>query len=258
MTLLAPMTYRTILGSLFSAVILAGCAVGPDYQAPGTELAPFHNLAAASVQPGVATPQLDVWWTGFHDPMLVAVVERALSQNLDLAAALARVREARAAASGAGAQLLPTVDLDASATAEHQSLRGPVGSIAQGIPGFSRDVRDYTVGPAASWEIDLFGGLRRGAAASRDESQAAEADQAGTRITVAADAADAYLRDLDQAMQLVREFPDMGSDCSDVRKGYRRIRSGSHLIYCISRGTEIYVMRILHERQDAKENLRSG
>jgi NodT family efflux transporter outer membrane factor (OMF) lipoprotein len=188
------MTYRTILGSLFSAVILAGCAVGPDYQAPGTELAPFHNLAAASVQPGVATPQLDVWWTGFHDPMLVAVVERALSQNLDLAAALARVREARAAASGAGAQLLPTVDLDASATAEHQSLRGPVGSIAQGIPGFSRDVRDYTVGPAASWEIDLFGGLRRGAAASRDESQAAEADQAGTRITVAADAADAYLQ----------------------------------------------------------------
>ena len=72
------------------------------------------------------------------------------------------------------------------------------------------------------------------------------------------DAADAYLRDLDQAMQLVREFPDMGSDCSDVRKGYRRIRSGSHLIYYISRGTEIYVMRILHERQDAKENLRSG
>jgi NodT family efflux transporter outer membrane factor (OMF) lipoprotein len=194
MTLLTPMAYRTILGSLLSGVILAGCAVGPDYRAPDTELAPFHNLAAASAKPGVATPPLDVWWTGFHDPMLVTVVERALSQNLDLAAALARVREARAAASGAGAQLLPTVDLDASATAEHQSLRGPVGSIAQGIPGFSRDVRDYTVGPAASWEIDLFGGLRRGAAASQDESQAAQADQAGTRVTVAADAADAYLQ----------------------------------------------------------------
>ena len=71
-----------------------------------------------------------------------------------------------------------------------------------------------------------------------------------------AEAADAYIRDLDQAMQLVREFPAMGSDCSDVRKGYRRIRSGSHLIYYISRKTEIYVIRILHERQDAGANLR--
>jgi toxin ParE1/3/4 len=69
-------------------------------------------------------------------------------------------------------------------------------------------------------------------------------------------AADAYIRDLDQAMQLVSEFPDIGSDCSQVRKGYRRIRSGSHLIYYISRKAEIYVMRILHERQDAKANLR--
>ncbi|MBN9506447.1 MAG: type II toxin-antitoxin system RelE/ParE family toxin [Altererythrobacter sp.] len=69
------------------------------------------------------------------------------------------------------------------------------------------------------------------------------------------DAADAYLRDLDQAMQLVREFPDIGSDCSDVRKGYRRIRSGSHLIYYIATKAGIHVVRILHERQDAETNL---
>jgi toxin ParE1/3/4 len=70
------------------------------------------------------------------------------------------------------------------------------------------------------------------------------------------DAADAYIRDLDQAMELVRDFPNMGSDCSDVRKGYRRIRSGSHLIYYTVRKADIYVMRILHERQDAWTNLR--
>jgi toxin ParE1/3/4 len=69
------------------------------------------------------------------------------------------------------------------------------------------------------------------------------------------DAADAYLRDLDQAMRLVGEFPDIGSDCSDVRRGYRRIRSGSHLIYYIATEAEIYVVRILHERQDANANL---
>jgi toxin ParE1/3/4 len=70
------------------------------------------------------------------------------------------------------------------------------------------------------------------------------------------DAADAYVRDLDQAMELVRDFPHIGSNCSDVRKGYRRIRSGSHLIYYIVRKEDIYVMRILHERQDARTNLR--
>jgi toxin ParE1/3/4 len=69
------------------------------------------------------------------------------------------------------------------------------------------------------------------------------------------EAADAYLRDLDQAMQLVREFPDIGSDCSGVREGYRRIRSGAHLIYYIAAKGGIHVVRILHERQDPEANL---
>jgi NodT family efflux transporter outer membrane factor (OMF) lipoprotein len=86
------------------------------------------------------------------------------------------------------------VDFNAAATDEHQSLRGPFGSIASTVPGFTRDLHEYSLGPAASWEIDLFGGLRRGAAAARDEAQAAVAAQAGTRVTVAADAADAYLQ----------------------------------------------------------------
>jgi NodT family efflux transporter outer membrane factor (OMF) lipoprotein len=194
MNRIAQVTFKPVLSVLLLSMILAGCAVGPDYKAPKTELAPFHNLAAVAAKDGTATPRLDQWWTAFNDPMLVTVVQRALAQNLDLAASLARVRESRAVAAGTGAQLLPTADLGASATFEHQSLRGPIGSIAQGSPGFSRDIRDYTVGPAASWEIDLFGGLRRDAAASRAEADAAEADQAGTRVTVAADAADAYLQ----------------------------------------------------------------
>jgi outer membrane protein TolC len=73
---------------------------------------------------------------GFNDPMLVTVVQRALKQNLDLDTALARVRQARAAASGAGAELLLTADLGASATFEHQSLRSEFGSVAAGSPGF--------------------------------------------------------------------------------------------------------------------------
>jgi NodT family efflux transporter outer membrane factor (OMF) lipoprotein len=180
---------------LVMVAALAGCSVGPDYVAPTTSFVPFHNLTAVSTRRTPApAPPLDRWWTGFDDPTLVTVVQRALDKNLDLAASLARVRQARAVAASAGAQLLPTIDLDASATVEHQSLESPFGAVARDFPGFNRDYREYTVGPAASWEIDLFGGLRRGANAARDEAQAAEADQAGTRITVAADAADAYLQ----------------------------------------------------------------
>lgn len=183
-----------IAPALMLAAVLSGCAVGPDYVKPTENLAPFHNRIETDQQAKTAAPPLDTWWTGFNDPMLVTIVQRALAQNLDLAASIARVQQARAAASAAGAQLLPTVDLDAAASIEHQSTVSPFGSLAKTFPGYSRDQREYTVAAAASWEIDLFGGLRRDAAAARNEAQAAEAEQLGIRVTVAADAADAYMQ----------------------------------------------------------------
>jgi len=182
--------------SALLALTLEACAVGPNYKAPTTQFAPFHNTAAvstAATAPAAPAP-LDTWWTGFNDPMLVTIVQRALDQNLDLTASLARVQQARAAAAGAGAELLPTIDVNGSATFSRQSLRGQAANLGNASPAFSRSFNEYTLGPAASWEIDLFGGLRRGAAAASAEAQAAEADGAGTRVTVAADAADAYLQ----------------------------------------------------------------
>ncbi|WP_427185383.1 efflux transporter outer membrane subunit [Bordetella bronchialis] len=184
------------LAGLSLAVALAGCAVGPDYSRPDTPLAPFHTAlqAPAGTPASRAAPALDRWWEGFDDPLLVSVVQRALEQNLDLAAALARVDQARAAAQAAGAALLPTVDANASATALRQSLQSPLGTLARGLPGYDRNQREYTLGAAATWEIDLAGGLRRNAAAALAEAQAAEAARIGTRVTVAADAADAYVQ----------------------------------------------------------------
>jgi NodT family efflux transporter outer membrane factor (OMF) lipoprotein len=192
-------TPRSLLTAISAGMALAagvsGCAVGPEYAEPATHLVPFHNrVATTSQRSEIPAPRLDTWWTGFNDPMLVAVVQRALAQNLELEAAFARVQQARAVAAGAGAQLLPTFDFEATSTAEHQSLLSPIGTIARTFPGYTRDQREYNVGAAASWEIDLAGGLRRSAAATRDEVQAAQAEQLGTRITVAADAADAYLQ----------------------------------------------------------------
>ena len=174
---------------------LTACAVGPDYVAPQSALSSFHNTAAVQGRlSALPAPALDAWWTGFDDPMLTTIIQRALAQNLDLAAAFARVTQAPAAAAAASAQLLPTADLNAAGSAQRQSLLSPLGKVASTLPGYNRDQRLYDVGAAASWEIDLFGGLRRGAKAAKDEAQAAEAEQLGTRVSVAADAADAYLQ----------------------------------------------------------------
>jgi hydrophobe/amphiphile efflux-1 (HAE1) family protein/NodT family efflux transporter outer membrane factor (OMF) lipoprotein len=182
---------------LFLSMFLQGCSVGPKYKAPpppGAELAPFHNKLEAPNSRDMPAPSLDEWWNGFKDPMLVTIVQRALNQNLDLAASLERVNQSRAVASGAGAKLFPTGELDASATAVHQSLEGNLGKIARNDPAFRRNIHEYTVGPFASWELDVAGGIRHNAAAARDEVQAAEANRIGTRIIVAADSADAYLQ----------------------------------------------------------------
>ena len=190
-------TTSACLSILLLSMFLQGCSVGPKYHAPpppGSALAPFHNKLEVSNSAGTPAPSLDEWWAGFHDPMLVTIVQRALRQNLDLAASLERVDQARAVAAGAGARLYPTGELDASAIAAHQSLEGNLGTISRDAPGFRRNIHEYIVGPAASWELDVAGGIRHNAAAARDEVQAAEANQIGTRIIVVADAADAYFQ----------------------------------------------------------------
>jgi NodT family efflux transporter outer membrane factor (OMF) lipoprotein len=186
---------KSIFSSLILSAMVTGCAVGPDYTAPGIDVVRFHNTGVVAIrQTTLPAPKLDRWWTGFNDPMLEKVVQRALDQNLGLQAAFARVAQARAAAQAAGAQLLPTVDAVGSAAKQRQSVNSPLGVLASTFPNYSRSQESYRVGASASWEIDLAGGLRRAQSAARAEEQAAEADQMGTRITVAADAADAYLQ----------------------------------------------------------------
>lgn len=185
---------KVSVGGLLLGLLLEGCTVGPKYRAPTPALAPFHNQVAVSVSNAAKAPPLDQWWTGFNDPMLVIIVRRALDQNLDLAATVARVNQARAVAAGAGARLYPAGELDASATAEHQSLQSNLGTIAGTVPTYRRNIHEYTIGPAASWEIDLAGGLRHNAAGAWDEVQGADAERVGTRVIVASDAADAYLQ----------------------------------------------------------------
>jgi outer membrane protein TolC len=82
-----------------------------------------------------------------------------MDENLDLAAAMTRVQQARAAARGAGAQRMPSGNLNASTTTIHQSTESMTGRLASNLPGYDRNQNYYDLGFAASWETDLFGGL---------------------------------------------------------------------------------------------------
>ncbi len=176
-----------------AASLLGGCTVGPDYRPADSPLAPNHAsqdaLRTLQARPAAEPVALDAWWLGFHDPVLTQLIERALAQNLDLAAAEARVAQARAAAADAGAQRLPRLDVEGTAARQRQSLESPLGRIGSALPGYDRNQGYTQLGLGASWELDLAGGLRRQARA-----EAAEALHAGSRVSVAADAADDYFR----------------------------------------------------------------
>jgi NodT family efflux transporter outer membrane factor (OMF) lipoprotein len=175
---------------------LTGCVVGSNYKAPQMTLPQTYKDPAALkfAEHGSPAPLLDAWWTGFRDPQLVRIIQRVLAQNLDLAAAMSRVQQAHSVAKGAGARRLPHGSMDASVAWLHQSLESPLGKIASALPGYERDQTLEYFDIGASWELDLAGGLKRNAEAARDEAQAAEAMGAGIRISVAAEAADAYFR----------------------------------------------------------------
>jgi NodT family efflux transporter outer membrane factor (OMF) lipoprotein len=189
------MTIRpTLLALAFAAASLsANAAVGPDYHRPDIALTPAYH-ATPPAPPGAGAPPLDAWWDGFSDAELSRVVARAEAQNLDIEQARARLLQSRAAAKAAGAALAPQIDGTGSAAAIRQSLDGPIGTIGRHLPGFERDINDYTLGLGASWEIDIFGGLRRAHQAAKADAAASAAQAIAIRTSVAAEAADAYLQ----------------------------------------------------------------
>src|SRR5438105_9665187 len=146
--------------ALALAATLTGCAVGPKYRRPTVNLQPFHNAPSIEARTtSLPAPPLDQWWTGFHDPELTRIVKRALDQNLDLAAAMTRVQQARAAAQGAGARRMPSGSLNASTTSLYQSTEGMTGRLGSHLPGYSRTQNYYDPGFIARWATDLFRGL---------------------------------------------------------------------------------------------------
>jgi NodT family efflux transporter outer membrane factor (OMF) lipoprotein len=179
---------------LLASTLVSGCTIGPDYHRPALAApAAFIGQAAVAQRTATAPADLVTWWQGFNDPLLSNLVGQALANNLDIAQAVARVTQARASLRSANAALLPSGDISAQAAHAHQSLDTPQGKVFDAAPGFKRDGELYEADLGASWEIDLFGGLRRGQQAARADYEASRAGVAAARIAVAAQTADTYI-----------------------------------------------------------------
>ncbi len=143
---------------------------------------------------------LDNWWEGFGDTQLTGLVERALRQNLDIAMASARIREARAQEDVAGAGASPQVAAEASVTRQRISenaIPAPPGSGGGGGAAVRTSGQEFTTwrtGFDASWELDLWGRNRREREAATARTSAAVWDRRDVEVTVAAEVAGAYLR----------------------------------------------------------------
>ncbi|SDY63687.1 efflux transporter, outer membrane factor (OMF) lipoprotein, NodT family [Collimonas sp. OK242] len=188
------MLLKHTLFMLVAASLSTGCAVGPDYIRPDTPM-PDRYLGQTAVEQRHAnvTADFTVWWGSFGDSQLSHFVTLALEQNLDLAQASARVAQARAGLGAANAALLPSGNINAQGARAYQSVETPLGQVLNSRPNFDRYGNAYEANLGASWELDVFGGVRRGREAALAEYQASEAGAAATRLAVAAQTADIYI-----------------------------------------------------------------
>jgi NodT family efflux transporter outer membrane factor (OMF) lipoprotein len=204
-------------GALFAS---PGCTVGPDYHPPQMDLPaawvsapggpgavppstrPSTTMMTSSSRPSTPTEQpaqVIAWWKTFNDPLLESLVERALESNLDLLQATSRIRAARASRQIASAGLWPRVDTSAA----YRRSRAP------STGGHGRDSgRDlFTAGLDATWELDVFGGVRRGVEAANADYRAAVNDRRDLLITLVSEVALNYtdLRAFQRALAISRE-----------------------------------------------------
>lgn len=171
--------------ALAALLIIAGCAVGPNYHEPRVPVdGPY---AGRELVNAVDDPVPRDWWRLFNDPLLDELVDTALKANHSLEAANARLKEARASRREQFFDYLPRVGGSASYT----NIRQSRGSVPAGTP-LVRDYDLYDAGFDATWELDLFGRVRRLNQSARAAAQAAEASRNDVRLSVIAEVARNY------------------------------------------------------------------
>lgn len=220
------MTYRIKTVAVSATLCLIGCTVGPDYRRPDPPAVPsFKDPAAKGALENQQTDPDPRWWLSFGDPILTDLIEKGVAGNLDVKQAVVRVLEARQSIATARAAGLPTLggnasyqreQLGAKGILESQGVYQDLNSLADRlkpfdatVPGLSTDVAKggnqalsqftaptnlYQYGLDASWEIDLFGRVRRSVEQARAQAQAQSEALNDALIVLESDIVQSYLQ----------------------------------------------------------------
>ena len=205
---------------LLGSLMLSACTVGPDYAAPEMQV-PATFAGPAQTGPAPAGDSIDParWWTAYDDPQLTGLIERALKDNPDIAIAAARVRSARLQVISARAQGLPSVNGQASVSRVELSKNAGLSNLAKAFSGGAggnggggtggggtgggggasngialpgSGITTFAAGFDANWEIDLFGGAKRGTEGALARAEAAVWNGRDAAVMLASEVAQAY------------------------------------------------------------------
>lgn len=171
---------------IIASLCLTSCAmVGPDYAPPAVNVPTGWNRIEHmyTETPAAVTVDLSQWWRSLNDPLLSEMVDEALQSSLELHSAQARLREARARRAVAVSERFPSVTASGSASRSQNSEE--TGS------GTTREL--YSAGFDASWELDLFGGIRRGIEAADADLESSIASLHDAHVSLVAEVARNYV-----------------------------------------------------------------
>ena len=186
-------------GLLPLIAVLAGCTLGPDYQRPD-----IKSPAAFQYEPKDAAATADtLWWQQFQDPVLDQLIAEALAHNTNVQIAAANVEQAAAVLTQTRSQLFP--QLGYGAGAQRERTREP--AFASLIPNYPNPASAYQAALQASWEIDLWGRIRRQSEAAYANVLATDEARRGVILTLVANVANGYLqlRGLDQQLEVAKK-----------------------------------------------------
>ncbi len=184
-------------------MVLAGCAVGPNFVRPIPQTPAHWSRPADTPRPIDSlckstttedTADLRRWWADFNDSTLSSLIERSISANLDLRAAVLRIEEARAQRGVTAAALWPSLSTNASYASTRLSETTATGSLftTPGI-GIPNPYNQYQLGVDASWELDLFGRIRRSVEVADANIEVSVEDQHAVLVALLGDVAQSYI-----------------------------------------------------------------
>jgi outer membrane protein, multidrug efflux system len=184
---------------VMTILLLGGCAIGPDYRKPETASPPAWLVDMQQAKDTANTS----WWGQFNDPALNDLIDTALRENYDLRIASARVEEYYGRYGATRADLFPQIGYDASGSRTQLTKKGPITL----TPGTSSIYNSYQAEFSASWEIDLWGKIRRATEAARADLMAVEDFRSGVILSLVTSVATAYvdLRSLDRQLEIARQ-----------------------------------------------------